>query len=326
MLFLRRRGIHESLDLIARQAVQQMGFGPVGDIRMVYSDSTANPYLHFRDKVYESGIHTTLTLAVAAMTANRNDVCLLTPESHTQGASLTWSKAMTHLVGLYPSSMMSQRARIGHNANFDKLLDITGAGCFFANLFLMYGRGNASNLTALNIGANRITMKNCHIGSPMNATEGDQATFKVVKIAEAAAGDGLEHFFDHCTFGVDTVAWTNGTMFKIAGTPRLVFEDCTFLMRADNAQVTFLDGTVGDGDGFILFKNCAGINLGTALTVALGSTGWGTNTDIILLNSGFSGATDLIAAADEAKAIMLAGSGILTDEQVGLGIAFDHTA
>ena len=127
--------------------------------------------------------------------------------------------------------------------------------------------------------------------------------------------------------GVDTVAWTNGTMMKTAGTPRLVFENCLFIMRSDNAQVTFINGTAGDGQGFVLFKNCTGINLGTALTYAIGSTGIAAATDYIIHNSGFTGCTDLIAAADEAKAIAIAQVGNVSadDVNIGLGIPFDHT-
>jgi len=300
----------------------------IADVRMAYSSGSEAPFAYWQG--YAQGkIHSTIAKALAACTASRNDVVLLTPESHSQAASLAWNKNMTHLVGMYGPGMMNLRSRIGHSANFDNLINITGYGCTFAHLFFMYGRGNAANLTCAQITGNRNSFINCHFGAPMNATEADQATFKILDFAETAGGDGLEHYFKDCVIGVDTTAWTNGDMMKISGTPRLVFENCLFVMRADNSQVTFLDGTAGDGQGFILFKNCTGINLGTALTVAIGSTGIAAGTDIILHNSGFSGVTDLIAAADEAKAKIIAIPNTprsdLPDLWAGLAIHYDQT-
>jgi hypothetical protein len=269
--------------------------------------------------------HTTITAAINACTGGRNDVVLITPDSHTQAASIAWNENMTHLVGMYPTTMMNMRSRIGHSATVDPLLNITGYGCLFKGIYLMYGLNNATDLTCVKVTGNRNTFKHCHFNAPTNAAPADVATFKVIHFTETSGGDGLEHYFDHCTIGNDTTAWTNGDMMKTAGTPRLVFENCVFLMRGDNNQLTFIDGTAGDGQGFVLFKNCAGMNLGTEITVAIGSTGLAAGTDYILLNSGFSGAADLIAEADEAKAKMIA-TGITADEQVGLAIDFDHTA
>lgn len=300
----------------------------VADVHMLTRAGAYEPYSYWEQWSHsdKESFHTDIETALGKMTGDRNDALLISPDSHSQADSVTWSKNITHLIGMYPASMLGMRARIGHSANFDKLLDITGYGCLFANFELQYGRGNAANLTCCQITGNRNTFRNVRFGGPYNATEADQATFKMIGISETTAGDGLEHYFKDCVVGGDTVAWTNGDMIKISGTPRLVFENCLFLMRADNAQVTFLDGTAGDGQGFILFKNSTGINLGTANTVAIGSTGIAAGTDIIMHNSGFSGATDLIAAADEAKAKMIAGSGILADENIGLAIDFDHTA
>lgn len=313
---------------IAASLAGKFGLVGVADVHMCMRSGAYQPYSYWEQWAQgnTTHFHTDIETALGLMTPLRNDVLLLSPDSHSQADTITWNEDITHFIGMYPPAMMNLRSRIGHSANFDKLLQITAYGCLFANLYLQYGRGNAANLTCLSIEDNRNSFYHCHFAAPLHTTEGDQATFKVINIAEAAGGDGLEHYFNHCTIGIETTLWTNGDMIKISGTPRLVFEDCILLMRSDNAQVTFLDGTAGDGQGFILFKNTTGVNLGTALTVALGSTGIAAATDIILHNSGFSGATDLIAAADEAKAKMIAGSGITADEQVGLAIDFDHTA
>jgi hypothetical protein len=272
-------------------------------------------------------LHTDIETALGLMTTERNDTLLLSPDSHSQADSVTWSKNMTHLIGMYPPAMMSQRSRIGHSANFDKLLDVTGYGNLFANFELQYGRGNAANLTACQITGNRNTFKHVHFGAPFNATEADQATFKVIGMSETAGGDGLEHYFKDCVIGADTVAWTNGDMIKYSGTPRMVFEDCIFIMNADNAQVTFMDGTVADGAGFVIFKNCVMHNRGTTLTTAFGSTGLASGTDYIFAGgTTVGGVTDVIAAADEAKVFVPARVGVTEDIYAGLSINPDHTA
>lgn len=313
---------------IASALAGNLGLVGVADVHMLTRSGAYEPYSYWEQWSHadKPSFHTDIETALGLMTGDRNDVLLISPDSHSQADSVTWSKNMTHLIGMYPPAMLGHRARIGHSANFDKLLDVTGYGCLFANFELQYGRGNAANLTCLQVTGNRNTFRNVYVGGPFHATEADQAAFKMVQFSETSGGDGLEHYFKDCTIGGDTVAWTNGTMFKTNGTPRLVLENCLFLMNADNAQVTFFNGTAGDGAGFVLLKNSTGINRGTALTVAIGSTGIASATDYIIHNSGFTGATDLIAAADEAKAIMVAGTGILADENIGLGIAFDHTA
>lgn len=314
---------------IASSALGKLGIPGIADVHICADVDGGQPYTYWEQFAHadKTSFHTDIETALGLMTTGRNDVLLLTPDSHTQGDSITWSKDITHLVGMYPPSRLSHRARITHNANFDKLLDITGYGNLFANIAFMYGRGSATNLTCCQITGNRNSFYNCHFVAPTNATEGDQATFKVIGMAETSIGDGLEHYFKDCTIGADTVAWTNGDLIKIDGTPRLVFEDCLLVMRPDNQQVTFLDGSAGDGDGFIIFKNTLGCNLGTQVLVALGSTGWGANTKIFMHDSNFAGAADVIAAADEAKVLVSSRIGATADDvNGGLAIPYDHTA
>jgi hypothetical protein len=290
------------------------------------SDETYKYWSQNTDPTYH---HTTITAAHAACTSGRNDVVLLSPNNHSQAATITWSNNMNHLIGMYGPAMMNMRTRIIHSVTVDPLLHVTGYGCTFANLYTSYAETDlATDLTCLKVTGNRNSFVHCHWGGPMGATAADQAGFAMVRFAETSGGDGLEHYFRNCTIGIETIAWSAGTMFRTAGTPRLVFENCIFLMRSDANGVTFFDGTAGDGAGFVMLRNCTGINLGTALTVAIGSTGIASATDYILHNSGFTGATDLIAAADEAKAIMIAQPNDATtgDLFAGLGIPADHTA
>lgn len=307
---------------IAASLAGKLGLVGVADVHMLTRSGAYTPYSYWEQwsQSDKQSFHTDIETALGLMTSGRNDVLLVSPDSHVQADSITWSKNMAHLIGMYPPTLLSQRSRIGHNANFDKLLDITGYGCLFANLLLQYGRGDAANLTCCQITGNRCAFYNVHFGAPMDAIEADEAAFKVIKISETSGGDGLEHYFKDCAIGVDTVAWTNGTMIRINGTPRLVFEDCHLVMRPDNAQVTFLDGTAGDGQGFVIFKNTYGYNLGTAITVALGSTGLAAATKFFMARSNFLGALDVIAAADEAKVVYASEVGATEDILGGLGV------
>lgn len=269
--------------------------------------------------------HTDFETALGQMTSGRNDVLLLTPELHTQADSITWDKNMTHLVGMYPSHVLNHRSRITHSVTVDPLIDITGYGCIFKNIYTMYGLANATDLTCLKITGNRNAFKHCHF--LLQAAEpADVATFKMIHMVETSGGDGLEHYFDHVTISAEVSLMTDGEFLKTAGTPRLVFEDCLFIMRSDAADPRFIDGTAGDGQGFVIFKRCTFLNLGTSLTYGIGSTGLAAATDYVLIgDTAFAGCDDVIAAADEAKVWVPARVGVTEDAYQGLCIAIDQT-
>jgi hypothetical protein len=158
----------------------------------------------------------------------------------------------------------------------------------------------------------------------MHATVGDQANLDLVKLACG------EVYFKNCTFGIDTVLWTNGDMINAYGASdrslRAIFENCIFLMRADNNQVNFFQTDAGAGNGFLIFRNCLFINLGTALTVGIDSTGVGTAMLFIQdINTTWVGVTDIIAAAAEARVVMGTGNYVAAATANGLAATFDHT-
>lgn len=281
----------------------------------------ANPKTYWQSRVEgdknfntpSSGAGTAITDALAAATTGQNDVIHLSPDSHTIGAKMTWDKSMTHLIGMYPSSMMNQRSRIGHNANFATMLDVTGQGNLFANLYFQYGRGNAANTNLLTVSGDRNTFYNCHFAGPLNATEGDQADLDLVAL------NCGEVYFNHCTFGIQTINWTNGDMIRMFGpadrSVRAIFEDCVFLMQADNAQVNFIETTAGQGAGFALFNRCQFLNVsGTALTYAIDGAGMGNFKIYADINTFFAGVTDIVAAANEANVLWGHGGYVSADK------------
>lgn len=281
------------------------------------------------DKIFNnpsSGAGTAITAALAAATSGRNDVIHLSPDSHSIGAALTWNKNMTHLVGMYPESRMNQRSRIGQSAALANMMTVSGYGNLFANLYFMYGTSSATNLNLLSVTGDRNSFHNCHFGGPMHVTPADQATFNLINLACG------EVFFKNCVFGIETVLWTNGDMMRYYGASdrslRAIFENCIFLMRADNNQVNFITTVAGMGNGFAIYKNCQFINWGTGLTLAIDGAGVGTAfKQFFDINCSIVGATDVIAAANEAT--VYAGHGNFlsgADEDNILACSPDHTA
>ena len=315
---------------IASALAGNMGLVGIADVHMLTRSGAYEPYSYWEQWSHadKPSFHTDIETALGLMTGGRNDVLLVSPDSHSQADAITWDKNITHLIGMYPPSMMSMRSRIGHSAALTHLMSVTGYGGFFANLLFQFGYSrSATDLDAVKISGNRTSWYKCHFASPMQEPQANSADFHVLNLSETSGGDGLEHYFNHCTIGADTVAWTNGVMIKYSGTPRMVFEDCNLIMRADNAQVIFMDGTVGDGAGFVIFKNCLLHNLGTTLTLGLGSTGLASATDYLFAGkTTMGGVTDVIAAADEAKVFLPSAVGVTEDIYAGLSINPDHTA
>jgi hypothetical protein len=266
--------------------------------RYIIAAAAGQPLSYWQDKLNGEKVYNTIASALAAMTSGRNDVALLAPDSHNQAATLTWDKNMCHLIGAYGPARQNHRARIGHSANFSPLMSITGYGNTFAGMYMMHGRGSASNLVGLAIGGERNSFIGCHF-LPANATELDQANYRLVTI------DKAEQYFLGCTFGSDTVAWTNGAMIKLGvssdgGPPRVVFEDCIFYMYADNNQVRFLDASLaGMGRALMVFKNCAFINVGTALAYAINGAGLSNAQMFFDANCSFAGCTEVVEAGYE---------------------------
>lgn len=256
------------------------------------------PYTYWGDRAAGDRFHSTISGAHSKMTTGRNDVAILSPDSHSQAAALTWSNNMSHLIGAYGPARQNQRPRIGHSANFTPILTVSGYGNTFANLYFMHGRGNAANLVCLSLTGPRNTFIRSHF-LPANATELDQAAYRLISI------DDSEQNFIECTFGSDTVAWTNGAMIQLGATgdggpPRTVFEDCIFYMYADNAQVRFLDASLaGLGRGLAIFLNCHFINVGTSLAYAINGAGLSAFQLYFDNRCSFAGVTEIVEAAYE---------------------------
>jgi len=313
---LREHDVHSAV-------MAQLGFVP-GAVHYAALGSGV-PYGFLRDdrRIPASRLHTTIVDAydAAGRQNGNNNVIFLSPDAHVQTAGLTFNKNLTHLVGMYPEAFQNQRSRIDHSVTIASFLTVTGYGNLFKNLYFMYGSANATDLNCLTDTGGRNNYVNCHF-LVEHTTPVDQATFDLVRLGSN------EFYFKNCFFGNDTVAWTNGNMIEFQATtdpPRAVFENCIFLMNADNAQVTFLKAIAGLGRCLIMFKNCQFINMGTTLTLAIDGTGLSNGRMYFDQLCSFWGVTDVVAAAHEAYVLCGAATYTAAATSNLLGSTVDHT-
>lgn len=217
-----------------------------------------------------------ITTAYAAATSDQNDVIFLLGKVSagvSLAASLTWAKNAVHLIGVCAPTELNQRARIGHSANFSPMITVSGSGCYFANLYFIYGRGNAGNLINVKVTGNRNVFHNCHIAGPGNATEAGTAGFNLLDLNGGNA-NCTENLFDHCTIGLTTLPYTAAcNQVVIEGyAARTVFRNCTFLARieaAGGAGSVMQKTGAGDVGEFVLYRDCVFLSFGaTAMTAA----------------------------------------------------------
>ena len=308
-------------------AVAQLGFIP-GAIHYA-GKASAVPYGFLRDdrKLVASRLHSSISDAylAAGVQNGNNNVVMLTPDSHSQAAGLTFDKNMTHLVGMYPGMPLNLRSRIGHSADFDALLTISGYGNLLKSIYLMHGRGSATNLHGIEITGERNMLENVHIGGPMHLTESGTAGYSTLELTAA-----VECYFKNCTFGTDTIARADSnTILRIgAESVRNVFENCIFLMSSSVGDSYFIEVLSTVTFSWTLFKNCQFLTpYGTAAAVGILNSS-NAYAHQLLFDSRCSmfGATDAIAAAGEATVLQGNGGFCAADENILLSTAYDHTA
>jgi len=236
----------------------------------------AYDYWHFLSNAHKDIFHTSIITAEAALTTNRNDVLLLTPENHSLASALTWDLNMSHFIGMYGSARQNMRSRIGQSAAFSPVVNMSGYGNTMQNLYFMHGTASATNLNLLTDTGGRNSYLNCHFLG-QDATAMDEATYNLIYL------DNNELYFKDCMFGGDGVGMTEGTLVSFGDNvdpPRSVFENCIFMMYADAAEPTFMDIDSGCGNCWLIFKNCMFLNRGTQLTYGM-SIGAASNAEVM---------------------------------------------
>ena len=181
----------------------------------------------------------TLQAGYNLLRSGYNDVLVLIGNGASTGsarlsATFTWAKNAAHLIGVCAPSAISQRARIAPTLNiagFANFFVVSGNGCLFQNLSWFHGFnvGVAAEI-CLTVSGERNAFVNCDIEGMGDTSAGAGAADTGSRCILLTGGG--ENFFKHCNVGLDTVTRTNAnfTVELKAGSPRNMFEDCTFLM------------------------------------------------------------------------------------------------
>ena len=196
----------------------------------------------------------TVAAAFNQTTANQDDVvCILHGGGSgrtSETSAITWNKRFTHLIGA--TGPLAQDARAGISFGSGGSLTISENGCIFSNLTF-------NGTTDINVPVTITGSYNSFLGvdfkGSLNGTTGDDTAARSLYI-----NGGQENYFDHCTFGADTFnrSAANATIEFASAASRNVFEDCRFVMAADNTgPVHILFTGTSAIDRWLEFKNCS---------------------------------------------------------------------
>lgn len=213
----------------------------------------------------------TVSAAYAKTVTGNNDVvaAMASTAAINEAAAITWSKNLTHLVGLGAPTHVAQRTRIVCNANdLSPFMTISGYGCIFSNLYVWQGRDDVHSLINVDVSGQRNLFWNVHFAG------GGHASQAIDGGASLRISGGSENLFQRCTIGVDTVAAGTGMAGLLfaatGGAARNKFEACYFTLHAGHAGAIFVEALGNSGlDRYQVFEKCRFINLSaTAMTSA----------------------------------------------------------
>jgi len=239
----------------------------------------------------------TVTEALAAMTADQDDVCVIASSSSTgrtsESAAINWNKRRTHIIGNGPLRKMNPRNGISFSsaATGDPSFTVSATNCSFVNISI----ANFNDINVLvDVTADYNTFDHVHFQGIGHATAGDDATARVLRITGAG-----ENLFTFCTIGIDTVARSAANAsLEVTGTcPRNQFVNCDFPIWADNSGALIVIATTGNcTERFLKFDHCLFFNpttIGGATGITkIMDTSNTSNGMIILDASAQFGATD----------------------------------
>jgi len=216
----------------------------------------------------------TMEVAEDALTNNNNDILFYIGGS--SGLNLTqqlvWDKSYTHLVGISAPVGAGKRARIFMTSTVTStpMIQITGSGCVFSNLYIFHGIANAAALVCVEVTGGRNYFDNVHFAGIGNATQ-DAAGACSLKLNGAE-----ENKFNNCQIGLDTQGTRGANSSEIlcdGSAVRNEFVDCliyAYISAAGHPLVKIADNA--GLDRYLRFRNCTflseSLNNGTAMTSA----------------------------------------------------------
>lgn len=218
----------------------------------------------------------TVTAAYAKMTSGAHDITVIAPTGgtgrSTESAAITWAKRFAHIVGAAAPIKNSPRAGMAFTATGQTTtaqFTVSENGCIFKNLTLY--QGVADSYVLANVTGDYNYFEGVHFNGMVNATAGDQATGRDLKLTGAD-----DNVFVNCTIGNNTTARSaaNACLEATGGSARNVFDNCDFIVYPDNAGVLFFKAaSAGNIDRYIRFKDCAFFSpgaLSAATTMTIG--------------------------------------------------------
>jgi hypothetical protein len=265
------------MNILSQFCMTQLGFGPVGEIRMV-GNGTSNASLYYRDKINDANRHTDIQKAYAATVTGRNDVVLVTPESNTwvgdagvSTAALTWDKQNVHMLGMDPGALPGYgRARFSHAGTMVSMLEVAGSGNKFKNIRWMHGIGDG-DVTCLTAAGAGNQFENCCFGGPLAVAQGADADYNGVICG------GTQNYWKHCMFGTanSVLRTTASCVLEFTATcgGMNIFEDCIFRSAIGATTPYFINdlcSSATSDDFHGIFLNCQFINQSSAYTMTLG--------------------------------------------------------
>jgi len=235
--------------------------------------------------------------AYDALTDNNNDILYYIGGSSSLSLTeqLVWAKSYTHLVGICAPVGPAKRARIFMTSTVTStpMVQITGTGCVFSNLYFFHGIADASALVCVEVTGGRCFFDNCHFAGIGNATQ-DAAGACSLKLNGAE-----ECTFSNCQIGLDTqgTRGANSSEILIDGsTKRVKFDSCliyAYISNASHVLVKLADASAIDR--YLWFKDCLflsqSLNNGTAMTSVVSAPANMVTSYLIRQNSPIVGAT-----------------------------------
>lgn len=254
----------------------------------------------------------------------RNTLVFVSPDEWVLPQSLVWNKDLLHLVGVQPQNESFQKVAITHAINMSPLVTFSGNYCRVSNINFKYGVDDALNENAVLVSGDNNVFEYCHFNGPVEDAEAADADFIALMLS------GENNIFKNCTIGADLAdrAEANTLLQIMDGANGNIFENCTFLSVSSAASPFYVRVDSGVTGGKTTFRNCVATNestnWATDLTLAIDFQPANTAHRLIMDNSMFANAVDVVADGKEAALLynsFHAADGVL----VGLPVIPDHT-
>lgn len=240
-------------------------------------------------------------------TADQNDTVLMYAASNTgtyttdyllAAAPLVWSNDLTHLIGVGPDPLLSQRTRVAWDsttstASNTVMATFSADGCKVENMAFFCGINDANLSFNVLVSGSRNHFKNCHFAGIGHATND-------VAGAYSLSVTGSENVFEDCVIGLDTIIRATSTQEAILSGTNNVFINCTFLSFSETTTRFTVSMTATNK--WNMFDNCKFIcwtrNLATGHTSVFDMPAVASGGDIYLHNCAtYGGGSGGIGAA-----------------------------